>query len=144
MQRASCHRRTAAFTKWDLLIVIAAILMFSLAGWIWVSRPVRMSNRIDCVNKLKQIGLGMRIYANDNQDKFPWELSTKDGGSREFIGLGQTFRHFQAASDQIGSPKVLLCAKDTERTYATNGWPSFGTNNLSYFVGLDTTERGLG
>ncbi|HEY2951004.1 MAG TPA: type II secretion system protein, partial [Verrucomicrobiae bacterium] len=78
--------------------------------------------------------------ANDNGDKFPWEVSTNDGGSREFIGLRQTFRHFQAASDQIGTPKVVVCEKDSGRTAAMDWGPSFGTNNLSYFVGLDAMQ----
>jgi hypothetical protein len=141
MHRTSGHRRAAGFTKWDLLIVIAAVLIFSLAGLMWLGRPAKkMSSRIGCVNKLKQVGLGMRIYANDNNDKFPWQASTTDSGSREFIGLGQTFRHFQAASDQIGSPKILFCEKDPGRTPAMDWGPSFGTNNLSYFVGLDAMQ----
>jgi prepilin-type processing-associated H-X9-DG protein len=89
---------------------------------------------------LKTVGLGLRIYSNDHEDRFPWQVSTNDGGSLEYALTGEVFRHFQAASNEIGMTKYLLCPSDTTRLPALNFAPALGNSNLSYFVGLDASE----
>ena len=47
-------------------------------GWSW-----EKAQRIRCVNNLKQIGIATRIYATDNQDRFPWQVPQTEGGTAE-------------------------------------------------------------
>lgn len=95
--------------------------------------------RIKCVSNLKQIGLALRLWSNDHGEKFPMAVSTNRGGSLEFIGAGEVFRHFLAVSNELNSPKVLTCPTDKKRE-GTNTFRGLGARNLSYFVGLDADE----
>ena len=36
-----------------------------------LARAKAKAQRISCVNNLKQVGIGIRIYATDNQDRSP-------------------------------------------------------------------------
>lgn len=70
-------------------------------------------------------------------------LSSSKGGTKEFTSVGETYRHFLAASLELSSPKVLVCPLDKNRilatTFSTN-FAEFNNSNISYFVGLDADE----
>jgi hypothetical protein len=79
------------------------------------------------------------MFANDHQDKFPWQLTTNDGGSFEWTPSPQVYRHFAAASNELNTPKILRCPKDPHRLTEVN-WQNLNNSKLSYFVGLDANE----
>jgi len=104
-------------------------------------------NRIGCISNLKQIGLSFRMYANDHDDAFPFAVSTADGGTFEFTNSPKVFLHFQALSNELVTPKVLVCSMDSKRQRAsdflntTNASSFQGNSNLSYFVSFDADEN---
>jgi len=57
----------------------------------------------------------------------------------EFVVSGETFRHFQVMSNELSTPKVIVCPSDT-RSAATNFTTGFSNTNVSYFVGVDAEE----
>jgi prepilin-type processing-associated H-X9-DG protein len=67
------------------------------------------------------------------------QLSTNQGGTLEFVAGGNAFRHFQAMSNELSTPKVLVCPAD-KRKAATN-FVALRNEHLSYFVGLDATTN---
>jgi len=126
----------------EVFIIVAAIgLLIVFLLPMLASRSRVPAARVRCVSNLKQVGLGFRIYADDQEDQFPWMVSTNfnptnTSGSRELTNSPEVFRHFQAASNELASPKILICPKDDQRNNAPD-FANFSNRNASYFVNLD-------
>lgn len=120
-----------------VVLFILAILFISSAN-----KDKGRSPRINCVSNLKQIGLAFRMWSNDHGEQFPWDVTSEgaSGGTHEFALTSQVWRHFQAISNELNTPKVLVCGDDRERQ-RTASWDSLTNNShLSYFIGLDANE----
>ncbi len=135
---------TRAFTAVDLLIVIATIVVIAGIALPMMSKPKGGSSlRIRCVSNLKQVGLGFRLYANDNEDpSVPYSA---------YNPTNSAWNYLQTVGKEIGSPRDLLCPADTSRTQAALDFESngsidnFSSSNkqnsaLSYFYGVDASE----
>src|SRR5439155_13576492 len=68
-----------------------------------------------CINNLHQLGIGLRTWSNDNGDKFPWQVDIADGGS---MGAADWMDNFRAASNELVTPKILLCPSDKLKVLA--------------------------
>jgi competence protein ComGC len=134
------QREFRAFTSVDLTIVIATAVLFVVFFLPQLARPKRTSCRTFCSNNLKQVGLSFRLFATDNGDVFPMELSTNLGGTKEFVQAPYSaFRHLLAMSNELSTPFVVVCPEDKGRTRAAN-WAGLSNRAVSYFIGLEATE----
>jgi hypothetical protein len=124
----------------DLLAIIAAVAIVAGVFVIpMVAKPQFRSKQINCVNNLKQVGFAFRLWSYDNGDKFPSQVSTNLGGAKEFVAAGGTFRQFLVMSNELTTPKILLCPSDSTRTYVTN-FNALRETNVSYFVVPEADE----
>lgn len=135
LSRSGRSRR--AFTLIELLVVIAIIAI--LAGLLLpaLAAASARAKRIDCTNSLRQLGIGFRLWSNDNADRFPWQVSLAAGGSLDTTDWTD---HFRVCSNQFSTPKIFVCAADKEKSKPSEWRSLSGETNFSYFVGLDSTE----
>src|ERR1039457_2726052 len=59
----------------------------------------------------------------------------------ELAAAGDVSAIFRVMSNEIVSPKVLVCWEDTNRHYATNFTTDLNHQTISYFASLDAEDR---
>ncbi len=133
------HRapRQPAFTLLELIVVLAVLAILTSLLLPALTRGNRRSQRMACVNNLKQIGLGFKIFANDHQDRYPMQLWSHESRPAEATNAYATFI-FRALSNELSTPRVLVCPQDRRGPAA--GFPSLALSNVSYFVGLNARD----
>ena len=138
----SISRNHRAFTLTELLVVIAIIAILAAMLLPVLAKSKGKAQRISCVSNIKQVGLGILLWAHDQEGKYPWLVSPTNGGS---YSLDKAWQHFAVISDELVTPKVLHCPSDKVRQTAEsfggpNGFTNLGNAALSYAVGTEATE----
>jgi len=130
--------RPGGITCIELLVVIGvvAVLFALLMPATWHCHD--SAPRITCINNLKQIGLAFGIFAEDHHGKFPMEVPTRDGGTKELVDFGLVVPHLLVMSNELSTPKLLTCPSDLRK--ATSDFGELRDWNISYFVGLDASQ----
>ena len=120
-----------------VIATLAVLFVLLLPALVTVGHNGRQ--RINCVSNLKQIGIAYRLWEGDNNGKYPMAVSVTNGGAMELVATGNVAAGFLVMSNELSTPKILLCPEDTYRVRATN-FSTLNSSNISYFVGLDAAE----
>lgn len=135
------HRQTRnGFTLVDILMIVFVLAVLAFVLVPRLAQNKARSSRINCPGHLKQVGLAFRQWALDNGDKFPMQVSVTNGGTMELVESGAVYPHYQVMSNELNTPKFLVCPADKSRTAATSFATNLSNGNLSYFVGVDAVE----
>jgi prepilin-type N-terminal cleavage/methylation domain-containing protein len=144
MKTIPSRRRDRAFTLLELLTVIAIIGILTALLMPALQAAMARGKRVWCENNLRQTGLGFHLFMHDHGGKFPMEVPMSEGGAREFVRNGYlvpgafyfSFRQFQALSNELVLPKILVCKAD-EKRFPAASFATLQNSNLSYFVGVN-------
>lgn len=129
-----------ALTLTDLLVVVLILFVLLVVAVSFLPEPrlKKKTARVQCINNLKQVGLAYRIWAGDNNDKFPMEVSITNGGAAEEAAQS-CWINYLVMANELSTPKILVCPADEDHFPATNFSTGISRKNISYFVGLDAT-----
>lgn len=132
-----------AFTLIELLVVIAIIAILSGLLLPVLGRAKEGARRSYCINNLRQIGMGISLYRDDNSDRPPLYLVNPGlktygfpGGAREYLEKGYL------------PTNSFVCFSDRTRGRIPIdlGWEYFGdfTTSYAYHMGpwQQTTAEG--
>jgi prepilin-type N-terminal cleavage/methylation domain-containing protein len=116
-----------AFTLIELLVVIAIIAI--LAGLLLpaLTRAKQKAWRISCTSNLRQIGLGMTMFADDSDSRFPlsggsitWNLADPDSSTNGWM---------QQVYSYVQNTNVYRCPGNTQL-------PARNQSPFNYFNGV--------
>lgn len=113
--------------------VVVVLIYFVLPAFY---RPRAKSSRVKCVSNLKNVGLAARIYATDYNDQFPGTFFLSNSVDLASVTAADYFR---TLSNELSTPKILLCPADKNRPEAAS-FTNMLSKNLSYFASLSAQE----
>ncbi|HAO80978.1 MAG TPA: hypothetical protein DCQ92_18815 [Verrucomicrobia subdivision 3 bacterium] len=132
------NSKPRGFTFVEMLAIVAVLAILAALLLPALAMSKKKSSKLSCVTILKQCGLAFRMWEGDNNDKMPMDVPMANGGTKEFVTGADTFRHFQVMSNELSTPRILVCPND-DRISAVN-FVQLKNTNVSYFVGLEAND----
>src|SRR2546428_10852813 len=85
---------TKGFTLLELLVVIAVIAILAALLFPSLGRAKAKAQRTACMNNLRQINLGVRMYADDSSDAFPAPENETGRPPGAFVGYTKLMKSY--------------------------------------------------
>jgi hypothetical protein len=122
------------------MLVVSAVLLLLLL-LLMPLRTARQGPPVSlkwCMSNLRQIGLAMQMFAQDNDGQFPRQTMATNDASSKVLDSYSPAVFFVPLAAYIRQAQVWICPTDKLRLPATN-YAQFDNRNLSYFLSLNVT-----
>lgn len=123
------RRKRSGFTLIELLVVIAIIGVLAAFLTPAVQKAREKARRTNCISNLRQIGIGLHLYAADWDEAFP---SSGAGGS---ANMGVLY------SAYVDATEVWNCPSDPDGTDATVAAGVLSSSSYAYAKGLNENTQ---
>lgn len=115
-------KRGLAFTLIELLVTIAIIGVLAALLLPTLGRARESGRATACLSNLRQIGIAIQLYVQDNQNRLPFMRDKSTTTTNELPSPDMVL------SNHLGNVRVLRCPSDRELFQATGA--SYSWNNL--------------
>src|SRR6185503_251679 len=157
------------FTRLEVLTILAVLGLLAMVALPALANNRQRSERLICLNNLRQIGQAYHQWGTEHSGRLPVRTPWCEGGLGvwDTAGLGYyagcpagvpaptwasaglynyVWFQFIILSNELNTPKILVCPSDTLKTPATQWsgspqsslWhPTHGNKAVSYIIALD-------
>ncbi|GJQ59647.1 MAG: type II secretion system protein [Candidatus Scalindua sp. AMX11] len=123
----SHHKTIKGFTLIELLVVVAIIGILAAILLPALSKAREASRKTQCVSNLKQIGMGLIMYANENEEIFPTGTDAMTDLNLLYPEYVKERKVFRCPSDNLVS--AISVAAIREATKFTKDQCGYGYDN---------------
>jgi prepilin-type processing-associated H-X9-DG protein/prepilin-type N-terminal cleavage/methylation domain-containing protein len=152
--QVACRRRPTAFTLIELLVVITIIAILAALLLPALSRAKANGQSASCLNNLKQLQVAWKMYENDQNDRFPPNISRNIGGIPQNISnswvLGNAQHDLDTSNILSGSlyagansARIYRCPADRATVTGTMSSPHTRSYSVEGWLGADFNVYGV-
>jgi len=122
------RRVKGAFTLIELLVVLAIVGVLASLLLPAVSRATEAGRATACLGNLRQIGIALQLYVEDNHNRLPI-LRDRPAGTNTVTGTIEPGTLDVVLAPYLGATNVLRCPSDRPRLFQQTG-SSYSWNSL--------------